>query len=486
MLQRCMRSIFDANVTVTGRWRYLFAAIATLCSACGRDKGSAEARKHDAAALDASEGAKSDSDASSLLQDASSLVQPRFLDASPSDFHAIPEDAETNLGPDARPSSYPEARTWLEPVPPKDCCSAITGVATLTPVSDIAGPVAMAWTGRLWGVAWSTLEPVPALRFRTVRPDGFVVGPLEEPVPVDTVRSFWPSIAWDDGRFAVSYSSIVQKGTRDVAVHVAILNEQGYAPWGGIRTLLPANSLDVQIARYAAKSVWLVAARDPAQGTREQPLMLSAVDDTGAPVGDEPVQIGTTVGAVGLAGLKSRAIAVWAGPDGVRARSFSWPDATASTETLVMPHEGLTEDTPIATVALRDTVVVAVAMNQRLVTLSLDPWMDNVLSGPNEVASVAPVDNVWAVGLGAAERLGYVGACYVRREEGDQSLFFRILGPDGRPWSPEHVVTSGHDLIWACAVAFNGKSWAVAWWVAGGQSSADDRVDMKLLGATDG
>lgn len=412
------------------------------------------------------------------------MQKPTYTDAAPDDFEAVPQNMEPNLGPLARPSDYPEAQRWRDPVPPKDCCEPVSKIFSLDPVSvnpatgdADQGPPTIEWTGSLWGVSWKTGGTPATVDFRTMDPDGLVVSPIQHPFQLDGRQPIDPSMQWANDRFAVTYSSY-QEGN-----FVGMLNRYGYAPWGSFATHLNTYGRTV-IARYTADNAWLIAGvlEDPT-GNSPNSLLVAAVDDTGRRTNDPAVTIGAAVDhGAAIVGLKNRANVVWATPTGVSSRAFTWPfdDATAGAEVELPQIPAPNHGAEIAAMAFRDSVVAAIVTNDRVLTYSIDPWTDTVLSGPHEIAEVEGPGET-GLGLGAAEKEGYLGVCYTRRIE--STVVFRLLGPDGRPYSRENVLATRPDrrTVPSCSVAFNGEAWAVAWWVAG---SADNIVNVQLLEAT--
>lgn len=432
-------------------------------------------------------GRKLDASADAKGGEATSLPQARFVDARPDDFEALPEQTETNLGPGARPSDYPEAGHWQEPAPPVACCTPASAPIKLDPAEWDPRQTAMAWADGVFGVSWLNEGSPPgsaagALRFRTVDPNGLVVSALEEPVEAKVnLSGYFPSLVWANGRFALAYRS--RNEADDVAVYTAILNRHGYAPWGGVQSDLPTGADDPHVARYTAEGVWLVAAGG--FGTELPQVIVSAVDDRGSPDGRGWVPIGSSdsdSGHIALAGLKSRAFLVWGrgSGSGFSGRSFSWPyDAeTAGPEFSILATSESTESSSISAAAFRDVVITALISGRQVLTFSIDPWTSEILSGPHQVGGSRRNDAV--LGIGAAEKEGYLGLCYGRGDEGDTSLLFLFLGPDGRPRSPEYVLTTGQKRLSSCAVGFDGKNWAVAWRSIGNEFPNED-LEFQLL-----
>lgn len=404
------------------------------------------------------------------------IQKPTYSETQPKDFQAVPENTEVSLGPLARPSGYPEAQGWKNPVPPSDCCDPVSEIFPVdaTIGDGTEGPPAIEWTGSFWGVSWKAGDISATIDFRTIDSDGLVVGPIEQPFQFDGRPPENPSMRWANDRFAVTYSSYHE------GIYVGMLNRYGYAPWGSFATNL--QTTDTAIARYTADNVWLIAGRsqDPT-GNSDDSLLVWAVDNSGLRTNDPVINLGVPIGKLAIAGLKNRANVVWITSTGFSSRAFTWPFESATAGAEIQLFQGpATEDYAVAAVAFRDSVVAAAIANNRVLTFSIDPWTNEILSGPHEIAAIEWPGEA-AVGLGAAEAEGYLGVCYTRHAAGGMTVVFRLIGPDGRPWSRENVLTTGDKLVPGCSVAFNGEDWSVAWWLAG---LTDNIIHVQLLRPT--
>lgn len=380
-----------------------------------------------------------------------------------SDTEAVPSDAsptnvEVDLGPEARPSDYPEAKAWRDtaaPDPKKPCCTQIAPVR-IDGNTSVFGVAALAWNGDGWGVVW----PVDgSLAFHALRRDGSLEGALIEAVTVYPVSGM--AMTWGNDRYALAYSGATGSGVR-------VLNRSGFGPWGDPSLAPYRDRSEVSsVARLTAAHGFVVAVRKSIGGGSAHTIGAYFANDQGTVESAETTFVANTVSRPSLADMKSLVAVVYGDVDGIREKGVTFPNPDPdSPATLVLPF-AISEDLRVGTTAYRDTVVVAATNRQAGHVLAgvVDPWSHSVVSGPHVVGSSRLFD--YGASLAAASDRGFVGLCYSRGEQGSQSVMFRVLGPDAEPWTAEQTVADGLELAGGCSVGWSGAEFLVAWWEAG-------------------
>ena len=384
-----------------------------------------------------------------------------------------PED----LGPDARPSDYPEAGDWIDTDPSAlgdDPCCSLIGAPQQLDYETLAGGVPdLAYNGSGWGVLWG--DSAGGLVFRSLDP---MANPLTPPISVYDRSFAFVAIESAGGRYAVVSSS--RQGPGGVFGTVddtgAVLS--GMSDIGG-----EVDHPDV--ARYAHGGGWVEVHRVEAdQGTSYEARWIG--DD--AVIGD-PVRIETTPdsggGAARVVGLSSIASFVWAADDAVSSRSVSWPDTATAAPSFRVFEMSTSEDTILGAAAYRDTVAVA-GIDEQLHFALLDPWTSEVVAEPTILADRASYD-AGGPGVAPVDERGFLGVCYATptapsggESGGTAGLSFVLVGPDAEPWGEPISVTAGQRNIGGCAAAWSGSEFLVVWSTAGGDAAFNSIFAQKI------
>lgn len=374
-------------------------------------------------------------------------------------------DADLDLGPEARPSDYPEANDWVDTDPStlgegEPCCELVGGAVQMDDDQTSGGPPDVAWSGGGWGVLWGGQD---GLTFRALDELGIAAAP---PVVIDGDATRYVAIASAEGRYGVVASSSTFGGALG---RVGIIDAAG-SLLAGV-TNLNGEVGDPDIARYSHGNGWIEVHRVRGDSSTDYDSVWVG-DDA---VAGDPVRIERTAdgggGAPRVVGLRSLASFVWASADGVWSRSVAWPDTDAARPAWRVLQMATSEDTILAAAAYRDSVAVA-GVESTLQLALLDPWADEVVAGPTVLADDTYYD-AGGPGIAPVEELGYLGVCYAitgAGPDGGTGLVFALVGPDADPWGERVTITTGQRNIGGCAAAWSGVEFLVAWWQSGGDA----------------
>lgn len=366
---------------------------------------------------------------------------------------------QLDLGPDARPSDYPEADEWVDTDPSglgdsEPCCELVGGAVEITDGQHGGGSPNVAWDGDGWGVLWADQG---WLTFRTLDAFAAAGGP---PIRIgDRAGVTSVSLEWA-GCFALAGS-----GFRATPGSVGVMDEDG-ALLAGI-TYLPGEAHGRDIARYAHGRGWIEVHRF----RRDDQSVYEAlwVDDAAA--ASAPLEIAVAGEDAGgephVVGSRSLATFVWPSSGGVWARSVAWPDVAGARPAWRVVEPATSDHAIVAAAAYRDAV--AIASHDGTVQVALfDPWTDQLLAGPTVLGNDAYAD-VSGAGIASAQERGFLGLCYPTAE-GEPGLAFVLVGPDARPWGEPVTFPTDWGSTESCAVAWSGREFLVTWYRPGGDN----------------
>lgn len=360
------------------------------------------------------------------------------------------EGEELDLGPDARPSDYPEAGDWRDADPSAlgegdPCCELVGDPVVLDGPGGTGGPPVVEWNGGGWGVAW------PA-GFRSLDPLGEPLGTMVSIAGASRYTSV--ALNWGNGRYAVAATASEWPTRR---AEVLMLDADGRILVGP--TDLGAELDEPDIARQSHGHGWVIVYNVDDEGERGDVLANWVEDD--ATLGGEPRQVGSGFGAR-VVGLRSRTSVAWLQTDGVWHRSFAWPEVEDAAPPARVIEMGAYEDSSIEAVAYRDLTVVAAMDGGDVLVVLVDPWTAETVAGPNAVAVSSLSDR--RPGAAAVDERGYLGLCYAAgsgtEEEG---ISFVLVGPDATAWGEAVPVVEHLRSAFGCAVGWSGEEFLVAW-----------------------
>lgn len=370
---------------------------------------------------------------------------------------------ELDLGPDARPSDYPDADDWTDADPSAiegdPCCELVGEPTQVDDAATHSRPGLVEWNGDGWAVLWTSswYGPDGELLFQALDPDGQRIGSTAATATGD--HSYAADIEWGSDRYGVTVYT--PRGEMNA---VAMLGADGADLTGW--TMLGADATQPFLARYRHGAGWVVTYEHELEGS-ESAIEVVWVGDDGA-IDGEPKALGTSLSAgARVAGLASRAAAVWPADRGIHMRTFSWPDVESEPPEFEILSVPTTADTSPEIVAYRDYAVVAIADADDATVVVVDPWENEIVAGPNAVASTDGTDGVGTIRLASAEDKGYLGACWLSAypslegEEGEIS--FGLVGPDATSWGLPVVVTREAN-VGGCSVGWNGEEFLVLFW----------------------
>lgn len=376
----------------------------------------------------------------------------------------LPGDPEPDLGPDARPSDYPDAADWEPPSAPVDCCDlgepvlVEPAVPSSLPAGIGGGPLQVEWASVGWGVflirGVETDEEMGLVR---LAPEGAVVADARAlgPAGVSFFRARWAAGRYGlVAREGVRSTGIGGSGWRDPpGLRFGLYDGRG-APDGARVDLVTEEDgrgtlLGLDVVYLAHGDRWLVMLADQT---------LLTVSSVGAD-GLEGTQILSERPASGqMVGLRSRA-AIVTGPEGaIRTEmfgllSFGWPPEDRL-------EVNLPAGRPIGTVALRDTVVVFLRSptdDHANSAVVVDPFEGEVVSSSRPWT--APTTGGGALTTDA--KRGRIGRCFT---DDAGVVYFQLHAHDGLPLTEPIVVAEPTQLDnWGCSIGFDGSRYLVAW-----------------------
>ncbi len=372
-------------------------------------------------------------------------------------------DGELDLGPDARPSDYPEAANWTDADPAaiegEPCCELVGGPVQVDDAETHSRAGLVGWNGDGWGVVWtaSWTGADGALLFQALDQDGLRVGPTAQTATGHHSGAFDLEWGWD--RYGVSIYT-----PREDFNAITMLGAGGESLTDF--TLLDADATTPSIARYRHGDGWVVTYAREIEGY-ESPLEVIWVNDDGSIEGD-PKPLGTSISAAApVVGLASRAASVWAGSSGIQFRSFTWPDVESEPADFTILAMPTIEDTTPDLVAYRDYAAVAVDNGDEATVMLVDPWEDRVVAGPGAIGTCDGTNSGAVVRLVPAEERGFLGACwlsrYPRMADMVGEISFGLVGPDATPWG-EPIVVASEPNVGGCAAGWNGQEFLVLLW----------------------
>jgi hypothetical protein len=423
----------------------------------GLGNGDGGVRRSDAAPVDASAADTGPADTGS----------PPVRD---SGTDVLPPEPDPDLGPDARPSDYPEAMGWEDPDPsayPADesCCTLIGEEQTLEMGGEEGvGTVALDWNGREWGLLYVGRDRAVFVPLR----------PLGEP---GTHRLLPPSggglfgdIAWGGGRFGVSVGT---GSSADMATFM-LVDERGTL--ASEVTTIPS-VYGATMARMTHLDRWAVAGTGMIRGGRATQLALHELDGSarvaGAPALFEP-STGYSVPPA-LVGLKSRMVVFYVGwpvYPGIVASTFTTPFSASPIDGHEVFEEagGCLEGSHF-----RNNALVSVGGPDGAVRMAAFDPFDGVVTArgsiPGRPLAPGALDRV---GLGASDGKGLVAVCVPTGGSiGPPALDLDppaviklyLFGPDLEPLGlPIDVGQMDDVAAFGCEVGFSDDNILVAWW----------------------
>lgn len=378
-------------------------------------------------------------------------------------------DPDPDLGPGSRPSDYPDADEWGQPPALDDdepCCELDEPVRVTSRDEGIviAETPRIAWGPSRWGVLvsattgdpWREFFPTVFLLEREGQPIG---GPI---VLTDTPRGHG-EIRWAERRWAIAIEGASTIG--DFREMQGRLYDDDLRPVSEWSPLGVARAWRYALARLTHGDVWLAALSD------DGGLGVSPFSERGP--GTPALHPAPRPDGLHAVGLRSRVAVV---------SSVRTGDETGHDDLLVVgggPEHPLLGRIALpsrylgaaAITALYDLVLVAGIEDGRAQAQILDPFELTTVSMPTDLGpatpSVTPRGSIDAAG---SSKLGLVGVCYGHAasddRRGEQSIDFRLVGPDGVPRGRSVRIVQGsfNGLSPSCAVGSDHEGFLVAWW----------------------
>ncbi len=366
---------------------------------------------------------------------------------SASDSDSSPGEEELDLGPDARPSDYPEADEWTNTentLDADDPCCELVGEPIPLDASAAGRPPAIAvdWNAAEWGVAFTPLG------FQAIDSLG---NPID--IPNWTAAGFdHVRMTWGFDRYGAAIDDFRSDG------QIVLLDREGDAVTD-IVALDPDARLP-DLAWHTHGQGWVVSYCDDAG--RVGAVWMDADSALG-----EAASIGT--GALSyrsrplsVVALRSRAAVAWSTEGGVLFRSFAGREAAdAPPEWEVSP-----QDSQVDAAAYRDSVALALAdvnYASSLDVVLVDPWTDEIVAGPQTVTRDVFQANAAIV---AAEERGFLGICHssiMLDGAGGERIDVLLVGPDATSWGGSVLVREGLAHQRGCAIAWSGAEFLVVY-----------------------
>lgn len=418
-------------------------------------------RSHTRDALDAGAGAHRDAaapDGARETEDADDL-----RDAGP----VLPSEPDPDLGPDARPSDYPDADDWDDVPPASDidpCCTMDEPILIEAPLYLPSRP-AIAWGAGRWGLLTVGLVEGQRAEIFELAPDGH---PLGSGVVLDTppggdggLASDRGTIRWAEGRWAVALA--VWAGTD--SEWAGRLYDRDLRPASDWQALGTSDRGLVDLARLTRGDRWVGVTH------RADVLRVTAFSESRAPtIVEHSLAAGQTLDAVGMrsrvamlvGALTSRSdgnVVVVVGPEpGLDVLG------TVALSTRGAEHASLS--------AVRDVVLAATLLDGAVTVEAIDPFSMTAVSAAETLGFVLPDSTLGTATLDSigSSKLGLAGICYGGTRDSERAGFgeldFAIVGSNGaRRGAPVRV--AGRDPREGgtnCAVGTDDDGFLVAWW----------------------
>jgi hypothetical protein len=398
---------------------------------------------------------------------------PSLVDAGLPPADPLPAEPDPDLGPDARPSDYPDADDWEDPPDiPEDapCCE--LGEPILITSRDEGRvlahePPSIAWGPGRWGLLATQQmfapewEHDPRAVVFELAADGTSLGP---PVVLDRETDRAGVIRWAEGRWAVAVSG-ASLGA-DVREWHAQLFDRDLRPASEWIALGPARVFQIDLARMTAGDRW-VAMRNDRTGLARTPF-----SDRGADrVAVRAQPMGTTLDAVGM---RSRVVVLLGQSEGgVRNEVFAL--GAPPSYTMFGPLRLRTQyESQAALAAVRDRVV-AVGIEGGVARVeALDPFTLVEATSPRSLGDATESDHaMFAIDAAGSSKHGLAGVCWGVGEGGPDggrdatnAIDFRLVGPDGVPRGRAVRIVEGtfRGGMVNCSVGSDDEGFLVSWW----------------------
>jgi hypothetical protein len=404
------------------------------------------------------------------VRDAGRPTDPPPVDAGP----PLPAEPDPDLGPDARPSDYPDADEWEDPPPPSDtdpCC--VLGEPVLLTSRSPEGMALtheaphIAWGPGSWGVLATRIAAGPRWDDSESRPVVFELDadgtPLGAPRVLERAGRT-RALHYAEGRWAVAI--LLDPTAGPVGTATARLFDREWRPASPWWTLGLAGGLDLARLTHADRWLGFRAADDDV-------VAVVPFHEGGVERGVDHV-LGAPPRTLGAVGLRSRA-----------AVALDMYEETVSDEVAIVgpaPELALLARFPLggtasrarAMAALRDLVVVAGLVGDEVRVDVVDPFALTHVAGPVPIGTspVIETGHPNLLDVAGSDKYGVAGVCYgVSTGVGsdsrmDSHVEFRVVGPDGLPRGAAVEVVS-HDFrsgLVNCSVGSDDYGFLVGWW----------------------
>lgn len=387
----------------------------------------------------------------------------------------LPPEPEPDLGPDSRPSDYPDADAWEDPPdlgPDEPCCvlSEPLEVIAREPFAlDVSsGPPRIARGPDGWGLLLlrndapddPTAGPVPVLFHvsrdaTSIRATRDLTFPSSDGEMVEAL-----ALEYAAGRWAIGYGGLWPVEL-DGRVFVR-LYDRALTPATDWAALAHGTRYAFDLVRMAVGSSWV--------GVEGIALGVTAFDESGA------YEVARTRLATGtrLHGVSSRSRIIVLAP-----QSPGWSD-----ESRVFVLGGPPDYRALGFVALRTTHsaasalgalrdrAIAVLLDEGVVQVEvIDPFDVSIVGERHTIATV-PVSErspplPGQVDVAGSSRLGLAATCYgVASDDAEPSrIVLQVVGVDGRPHGAAMTIAGSEGLSGStrCAIAAADDGFLVAW-----------------------
>ncbi len=384
-----------------------------------------------------------------------------------SDGGALPTEPDPDLGPDARPSDYPEADDWDDPpvIAEGDPCCVLGEPIRVVEEDEginlgLREPARIAWGAGRWAVLTGRTidemgEIVPRAAVLLLEREGTRIGAAHV---LDLEPSGYDDIRWAEGRWAVA--TMGGRSEDHSATVYGRLYDRDFRPAGDIVELgraLNEGTRGPALARLTHGDRW-VALRDDFGRLGISPFHERGTDPATTAAG---VALDTyTLCAVGM---RSRIAVLTPHPPGspVPNELLALGGGPEYRELGRIQLESRFAYHAVVT-ALRDLVVVAGVEDGRTTVEVLDPFALTSVGEAGVLTSTTSRPFRAAVDLAGSSKLGVAGACYVVDADGEFRVDFQLVGPDGRLHG--QAVEIAQPYLANCTVGSDDLGFLVAWW----------------------